>query len=88
MKKVDPRLWKRLQARLPSGELQLDEASIANHSGDKWFAVASPEAVALPRSVKSVSAIMRFAHRHQIPVTPRGAGFGYVGDWSSRLPRL
>ena len=22
---------------------------------------------------------MRFAYRHQIPVTPRGAGFGYVG---------
>ena len=35
--------------------------------------------MALPRSVKSVSAIMRFAYRHQIPVTPRGAGFGYVG---------
>ena len=79
MKKVHPRLWKRLQARLPSGELKLDEASVAKHSGDKWFSVASPEAVALPRSVKSVSAIMRFAHRHQIPVTPRGAGFGYVG---------
>ena len=79
MNTVDPRLWKRLQARLPSGELKLDETAIANHSGDKWFATARPEAVALPRSVKSVSAIMRFAYRHQIPVTPRGAGFGYVG---------
>ena len=79
MKKIDPRLWKRLQDRLPSGELKLDEPTIANHSGDKWFATASPEAVALPRSVKSISAIMRFANRHQIPVTPRGAGFGYVG---------
>ena len=79
MKKVDPKLWKRLQARLPSGELKLDETAIADHSGDKWFTTASPEAVALPRSVKSVSAIMRFAHRHQIPITPRGAGFGYVG---------
>ena len=79
MKKVDPRLWKHLQARLPSGELKLDEITIADHSSDKWFAAASPEAVALPRSVKSVSTIMRFANRHQIPVTPRGAGFGYVG---------
>ena len=79
MKKTNHKFWKRLQARLPSGELKLDETAIANHSGDKWFATARPEVVALPRSVKSVSAIMRFAHRHQIPVTPRGAGFGYVG---------
>jgi glycolate oxidase subunit GlcD len=57
----------------------LGETVIAEHSGDKWFAAANPESVALPRSVKSVRTIMRFAHRHQIPVTPRGAGFGYVG---------
>ncbi len=57
----------------------MNETAIANHSGDKWFAAATPEAVALSRSVKSVSAIIRFANRHQIPVTPRGAGFGYVG---------
>ena len=79
MNTVDPRLWKRLQARLPSGELKLDETAIADHSGDKWFATANPEAVALPRTVNSVSTIIRFAHRHRIPVTPRGAGFGYVG---------
>jgi glycolate oxidase subunit GlcD len=73
------RPWKQLQDRLVAGELKLDKKAIANHSGDKWFATANPEAVALPRSVKSVSTIMRFANRHQIPVTPRGAGFGYVG---------
>jgi glycolate oxidase len=38
-----------------------------------------PDAVALPRGAASVSAILRFAHRHAIPVTARGAGFGYVG---------
>ena len=82
MNKVDRRLWKRLQARLPSGELKLDEAALANHSGDKWFAAARPEAVALPRSVKSVSAILRFAYRHQIPVTPLGAGLAMSVDAS------
>ncbi len=79
MKKVNPRLLKRLRDRLAPGELKLDETVIADHSGDKWFASARPEAVALPRSVKSVSTLMCFANRHQIPVTPRGAGFGYVG---------
>jgi FAD/FMN-containing dehydrogenase len=59
--------------------LKLDEATLAAYAGDKWHATGLPDAVALPRSVKSVSAIMRFANRYQIPVTPRGTGFGYVG---------
>src|SRR5207245_588551 len=37
------------------------------------------DAVALPRSTKSVSKLLAFANRHGIPVTPRGAGHGYVG---------
>ena len=38
-----------------------------------------PDAVALPRSTKTVSAILRFANRNKIPVTARGGGYGYVG---------
>ena len=38
-----------------------------------------PDAVALPRSTQSVSAILRFANQHGLPVTARGAGHGYVG---------
>ena len=79
MKKINPKLWKKLQAQLAPGELKLDTATIEEHQGDKWFATSQPEAVALPRSTKAVSTILQFAHRHQIPVTPRGAGYGYVG---------
>jgi len=79
MKKTSPKLWKKLQGSLASGELKLDETTLTSHSGDKWFATNLPEAVALPRSVKSVSAILKFANRHNIPVTARGAGYGYVG---------
>src|SRR5207245_7494356 len=32
-----------------------------------------------PRSAESVSVVLRFANQHRIPVTPRGAGYGYVG---------
>lgn len=52
---------------------------LAAHAGDKWFASHPPEAVALPRSTQSVSTLLRFANRHRIPVTARGAGHGYVG---------
>jgi glycolate oxidase len=49
------------------------------HAGDKWFARHLPEAVALPRSTRSVVQILQYARRHGLPVTARGAGHGYVG---------
>ena len=68
-----------LKKLLPGGEVRLEEKFCARYAGDKWFAAQVPEAVARPRSTKSVSAILRFAHQNKIPVTPRGAGYGYVG---------
>ncbi len=69
----------RLRKLLRPGELRLDEAYRRQYSGDKWFASHLPDAVALPRNSKTVATILRFAHDHRIPITPRGAGFGYVG---------
>jgi glycolate oxidase len=69
----------RLRKLLRPGELRLDEAYRHQYSGDKWFASHMPDAVALPRTTTTVSKILRFAHDHRIPITPRGAGFGYVG---------
>ena len=71
-------LLRQLQRKLP-GEILLDASTLEKYAGDKWFATHRPDAVALPRSTRSVSRILRFAHRHRIPVTPRGAGHGYVG---------
>jgi len=72
-------LFARLQSLLPPGELSCDPATLAQYAGDKWFAAHLPEAVARPRSTRSVSVLLRFAHRHRIPVTARGGGHGYVG---------
>ena len=72
------RQLRQLEKLLP-GEIFLEPATLAKYAGDKWFAVHQPDAVALPRSAKSVSTILRFANKHKIPVTPRGAGHGYVG---------
>jgi glycolate oxidase len=68
----------RLKKTLP-GEIFLQPATLAKYAGDKWFAAHQPDAVALPRSTKSVAAILRFANQNKIPVTARGAGYGYVG---------
>jgi glycolate oxidase len=68
-----------LKRLLPPGEVSFAPAVLAEHAGDKWFAAHQPDVVVLPRSTKSVSTLLRFANRHRLPVTPRGAGHGYVG---------
>src|SRR5258708_542814 len=68
-----------LKRALPAGEVSFEKSVLAANAGDKWFASHLPDAVADPRSVASVSALLRYANRHRIPVTPRGAGHGYVG---------
>src|SRR5437762_13401711 len=57
-----------------------DEQTLAEHSGDKWFAQESPEAVVFARSIDDVCKLLRFANEKKIPVTARGAGYGYVGS--------
>lgn len=70
---------KRFAHTLSRGEFRLDAETLEAYSGDKWFATHLPDAVALPRSTRSVSRLLAFASRHRIPVTARGAGHGYVG---------
>lgn len=52
---------------------------VSVHSTDKWFASHPPEAVVFAKSTEQISQLMRFASERRIPVTPRGAGVGYVG---------
>ncbi len=56
-----------------------DAETLAAHGGDKWFAAHLPEVVVFAETTEQVSALMRFASQHKIPVTARGAGYGYVG---------
>src|SRR3954453_3084932 len=63
----------RLKQILPAGEIIFQDSVLEKYQGDKWFATHKPDAVALPRSTKSVSALLRFANQNNIPATPRGA---------------
>jgi glycolate oxidase len=68
-----------LRELLDSDAIADDSETLAAHSGDKWFAAQTPEVVGFPRSTWDVSKLLAFASQRKIPVTARGAGFGYVG---------
>ena len=57
-----------------------DTQTLADHSSDKWFAHEAPAVVVFARSTDDVSKLLRFANENKIPVTARGAGYGYVGS--------
>src|SRR3989440_2264537 len=68
-----------LRELLGSDVIADDPETLVAHGGDKWFATESPEVVAFARSTSDVSKLLKFASAKKIPVTARGAGFGYVG---------
>ncbi len=49
------------------------------HAGDKWSASHLPDVVVFAEATAEVAAVLNFANARKIPVTTRGAGFGYVG---------
>lgn len=54
-------------------------AEISTHSTDKWSASHPPDLVVFAESTADVAAVLKYATEHRIPVTTRGAGYGYVG---------
>src|SRR5256714_9181072 len=68
-----------LRRLLGSDAIADDVETVAAHSGDKWFAAEAPEVVVFARSTADVSKLLKFASERKVPVTARGAGFGYVG---------
>ena len=57
-----------------------DEPTRIAHRGDKWFAERTPDIVVFAETTDQVSRLLQFASAHRIPVTARGAGYGYVGS--------
>jgi glycolate oxidase len=72
-------LGDQLREILSVSEVADDDATLAGHGGDKWFASHAPEAVVFAKSAEDVSRLLRFCTERAIPVTARGAGYGYVG---------
>ncbi len=56
------------------------KAEVATYECDAYtLAKGTAAAVVLPDSTEQVSDLCRFAHRHALPIVPRGAGTGLVG---------
>src|SRR6516162_4059897 len=72
-------LYQELSALLGAEIVSKDPSRLEANSGDKWFASHLPDVVVEPRSADHISKFLRFANERRIPVTARGAGFGYVG---------
>ena len=68
-----------LAALLGEGKVTTSADILAAHAGDKWSASHPPDLVVFAESTADVSAVLAFANERKIPVTTRGAGFGYVG---------
>jgi glycolate oxidase len=67
--------------QLLGAEVVSDDApELLTHGGDKWIANHPPEVVVFANSTEQVSRLLRFASEKRIPVTARGAGYGYVGS--------
>jgi glycolate dehydrogenase FAD-linked subunit len=72
-------LYSELAALLGSEIVSKERSQLEANSRDKWFASHLPEVVVEPSSTEQVSRLLQFANEQKIPVTPRGAGYGYVG---------
>jgi glycolate oxidase len=72
-------LVRELTKRVGSEQVSAEPEVLAAHAADRWFASREPEVVVLAKTTEHVSETLKFAHRRGIPVTPRGAGYGYVG---------
>jgi glycolate oxidase len=68
-----------LRRALGDGRVLSESDRLAEFAGDKWFARTLPDAVVFPEETAHVVEVVRLANRYRVPVTPRGAGFGYVG---------
>lgn len=66
-------------AKTVTCKISLDKQTLDLYSVDASSYRIRPSAVAFPKNEKDVIRILRFASRHKISVTPRGAGTGLVG---------
>lgn len=68
-------------AHLSEGDIVTDGDILQSYRFDRstGSSAGEPFAVVFPRTVEQVSAVMKAAYAHRVPVVPRGAGSGLTG---------
>ena len=68
-------------AILADGDVVTDPDRLPTYKQDRSTGseVGEPFAVVFPRTTEQVSEVMKAAHKHRVPVVPRGAGSGLSG---------
>ena len=69
----------RLRRGLGDEAVITEQSRLEALSGDKWFAHRRPDLGVFPKNSEEVSEVMKAASEYRLPVTMRGAGYGYVG---------
>ena len=64
---------------LRADQISTAEEVLAEHASDKWHASSLPDVVVFPESADDVSAIIKYAAKHSVPVYTRASGTGYAG---------
>ncbi len=72
-------LARQLVRLLGAEAVSTEPQTLATHSTDRWFASHPPDVVVFAETTEQVAKLLKFASKRGLPVTPRGAGFGYVG---------
>lgn len=62
------------------GDLLFDDIARGLYSTDGGIFQVHPAGVVAPRDEDDVSALVRYCHENQVPLTPRGAGTGVAGE--------
>lgn len=78
--KSRPSLERDLRKLIPAkAGVITDSTRLAELGADKWFSAYLPEIAVAPANAQEVSVVLAYANKHNIPITARGAGVGYVG---------
>jgi glycolate oxidase len=80
--KVTPEIAAELRAAVGERNVIYEDRDVLENYADDTTGqiyAHNPEAVVRPESAEHVSAVMRVASKHRVPVTPRGAGSGIAG---------
>jgi glycolate oxidase subunit GlcD len=77
---MDPSILQKLVGSVGEENVSTREVDLYSYSTDVSVRYRHlPDVVVRPKEVEQISRVMRIAHDHRIPVTPRGAGSGVAG---------